>query len=73
MCEKFGLKPLEFDGATDSLFHEFDQAGNLHMEYIKERGTYQDVPFEEIVATFAACYKQVDWGIDGDFQQEAGQ
>lgn len=73
MCEKFGLKPLDFDGKTDSLFHAFDQAGNLHMEYIKERGTYQDVPFEEIVATFATCYKQVNWSIDGDFQQEAGQ
>ena len=28
LCEKFGLKPLEFDGRNDSLFHEFDKMGN---------------------------------------------
>lgn len=73
MCDRFGLKPLDFDGKTDSLFHEFDQAGNQHMEYIKERGTFQDVPFDKIIATFSKTYKKVDWGIKGDFQKEAGQ
>lgn len=72
MCEKFGLKPLDFDGVTDSLFHEFDQAGNKHMEYIRDRGTYADVPFEEIVATFRDIYRAVEMGIEGDFQAEAG-
>lgn len=76
MCDKFGLKPLDFDGRTDSLFHEFDQAGNRHMEYIRDLGTYVDVPFDEIVATFTAEYKgfggHMDDGIDGDFQAEVG-
>jgi hypothetical protein len=57
LCEKFGLKPLEFDGVNDSLFHEFDQAGNKHMEYVQDRGTYVDVPMDEIVATFTALYR----------------
>ncbi len=74
MCEKFGLKPLDFDGETDSLFHEFDQAGNKHMEYLRDRGTYADVPMDEIIATFKANYR-ADWltGLEGDFQEEAGQ
>jgi transglutaminase-like putative cysteine protease len=56
LCEKVGLKPLEFDGVTDSLFHEFDRAGKRHMEYLRDRGPYGDVPFETIVADFRASY-----------------
>jgi len=75
LCERFDLKPLEFDGVNDSLFHEFDQAGNRHMEYLHERGTYADVPFAEIVETFRKKYPNLKGklreGIDGDFQAEA--
>ena len=72
LCEKFGLKPLEFDGIKDSLFHEFDKAGNKHMEYIKERGTFADVPYKKILATFKNLYKP-DYigGVEGDFHAEA--
>ena len=56
LCEKFDLKPLEFDGVNDSLFHEFDQVGNKHMEYIQDRGTFVDVPMDDIVETFTALY-----------------
>ncbi|MGI9612963.1 MAG: transglutaminase-like domain-containing protein, partial [Acidimicrobiales bacterium] len=37
MCKRFDTKPLEFDGRTDALFHEFDHAGNRHMEYVNQR------------------------------------
>jgi len=77
LCERFGLKPLDFDGVHDSLFHELDRAGNRHMEYLHHRGTYADVPFDEIVATFRQRYKplrgQLDAGIDGDFESEAAR
>ena len=56
LCTKFGLKPLEFDGLQDSLYHEFDQAGNKHMEYLHERGEFADFPFEQMMATFAEVY-----------------
>ena len=76
LCERFGLKPLDFDGVNDSLFHEFDQSGNRHMEYLHYRGTYADVPFTDIVDTFRERYTglsaQLREGIDGDFQAEAG-
>ncbi len=56
MCERFGTRPLEFDGVRDALLHEFDQAGNRHMEYVTDRGSYDDLPFTEIMTTFAELY-----------------
>ena len=53
LCERVGLKPLEFDGATDSLFQPFDQTGRRHMEYLSDRGTFADVPFKIIQADFS--------------------
>ena len=51
LCEKFGVRPLEFDGKSDCLFHEFDSKGNRHMQYIHDHGAFADVPFERIVET----------------------
>lgn len=70
MCDKVGIKPLDFDGENDSLFHEHDKSGNRHMEYIKERGTYQDVPIDLMRETFREIYKGSDKKIEGDFQKE---
>ena len=56
LCERFGVKVLEFDGTDDALMHPFDQAGNRHMEYVRQRGSYDDLPLEEILADFAEIY-----------------
>lgn len=48
LCEKFQVKPLDFNGREDSIFHEFNQAGHKHMEYIKDYGTFQDLPYESV-------------------------
>ena len=73
LCDRVGLKPLEFDGETDSLFHEFDRAGRRHMEYLHDRGPFIDVPFETIKANFVANYPALmnDHGLTGDFRSEA--
>jgi transglutaminase-like putative cysteine protease len=73
LCERVGLKPLEFDGATDSLFQPFDQAGRRHMEYLKDRGTFADVPFESIQVDFLRTYSglMAGNGLAGDFRSEA--
>ena len=60
LCEKFGLLPLEFDGTNDSLYHPFDAAGNRHMEYVNNRGSYSDLPLEEIIRTFRQEYGSRD-------------
>ncbi len=56
LCERFGLLPLEFDGTADSIYHPFDQAGNRHMEYVNQRGAFDDMPLEHIVADFQRHY-----------------
>lgn len=75
LCEKFGVLPLEFDGQEDALFHPLDGAGRRHMEYLEDRGTFDDVPFEEIQATMRAAYPRLfdeyDAGREGAFETEA--
>ncbi len=58
LCQKFGVKVLEFDGTADALMHPFDQAGNRHMEYVRERGSFDDLPLDQIQADFAEFYPQ---------------
>jgi transglutaminase-like putative cysteine protease len=73
LCERVGVKPLAFDGRTDSLFQPFDGAGRRHMEYVVDRGTFADVPFEIILADFRANYAGLSSAdrLAGDFQAEA--
>lgn len=75
LCQRFGVHPLEFDGRQDSLFHEFDREGRRHMEYVRERGNYPDVPYEAIIADFKKTYPRwmtlVREGKRGNFAAEA--
>jgi transglutaminase-like putative cysteine protease len=59
LCKRAKIAPLEFDGVNDSLFHPFDQAGRRHMEYLRNRGAFADVPFETIVAAFKKFYPKL--------------
>jgi hypothetical protein len=56
LCRRFRVKPLEFDGASDSIFHPFDQDERRHMEYLRDRGSYADVPVEAIQQAFREAY-----------------
>lgn len=57
LCEKFRLRPLEFDGRADSIYHPFDRDGHRHMEYLLMRGEYADLPLDEIRHTFLEIYR----------------
>ena len=59
LCQNFNVKPLEFDGVHDSLFHEFDTKGNRHMEYVKDHGTFADLPYDQIYEAFRRYYPKV--------------
>jgi transglutaminase-like putative cysteine protease len=56
LCTRFRVKPLEFDGTADSLFHPFDEDDRRHMEYVRERGSFADVPADEIKRVFSQTY-----------------
>jgi len=56
LCQRFRVKPLEFDGCEDSIFHPFDEDDRRHMEYVNFRGTFDDVPAEQIMRDFRDYY-----------------
>jgi transglutaminase-like putative cysteine protease len=59
LCRRFGTKVLEWDGTGDALMHPFDTAGQRHMEYVRDRGQYVDLPLDELLATFAEVYPEM--------------
>jgi transglutaminase-like putative cysteine protease len=74
LCEKFGLRPLEFNGREDSLYHEFDMTGNRHMEYVSDRGEYLEPPVQEMIELFRQHYPEMMIGekvVDNKILREA--
>jgi len=59
LTDKFGLKPLEWDGVSDSIYHPFDLSGRRHMEYLAYRGVFADIPFDEIRDAFRHYYPRM--------------
>ena len=70
LCEKFRIKPLDFDGQEDSIYHPFDLEGRKHMEYLRFHGEYEDMPIEEMLACFAKHYGGDIESPGGDFDRE---
>lgn len=76
LCEKARLAPLDFDGEHDSIYHPFDLTGQRHMEYLHDYGGMADVPYEALLAKFAAEYPRVyapatgSTSLAGDFEAE---
>jgi hypothetical protein len=56
LCQRFRVKPLEFDGREDSIFHPYDAEDRRHMEYVRDRGSHADVPVAEIMQAFREVY-----------------
>jgi transglutaminase-like putative cysteine protease len=48
MCQKNRIIPVEFDGKNDARFHSHTRDGKLHIEYLFDRGAYDDAPLDEI-------------------------
>ncbi|MDR1968214.1 MAG: transglutaminase family protein [Burkholderiaceae bacterium] len=71
LCEKFGLHALDFDGVHDSIYHPFDKAGNRHMEYVSQRGSFDDVPLARITADFQRLY--ANWMPGAELHSRLGQ
>jgi len=73
LCEKFGLKPLEFDGKNDSLYHPFDIQGNQHMEYLLDRGTFEEFPHKLMVMDIQRLYSRIESNEDANFDEDVNQ
>jgi transglutaminase-like putative cysteine protease len=70
LCEKFRVKPLEFDGRSDSIFHPFDADERRHMEYLRDRGSFADVPVAEIREAFREYYPRL-YALRGEAAKES--
>lgn len=75
LCERFGILPLDWDGQSDSIYHPYDREGRRHMEYVNQRGAFDDVPLAQIAADFAVTYPGWAKGAepDADFEQDAAR
>lgn len=74
LCEKFHIHPLEFDGRHDAILHPYDRAGRQHMEYVRQRGTYADVPVGMLMPLMLETYPGLASFAKtarGDFAKEA--
>ena len=60
LCERFGVKPLVFDGYHDALFHEFDEQNQRHMEYVNDRGLYFDAPITDYLKEVRETYPKLE-------------
>jgi len=69
LCTRFRVKPLEFDGTEDSIFHPFDEDNRRHMEYVHDRGSFADVPVNEIRRVFSETYPAY-YNLGPDAQKE---
>jgi len=78
LCERFHLRPLDFDGKSDSIYHPFDLEGKKHMEYLAYRGEFADVPIDRIEETFRLEYRvepslnTADFDRDVEMETEGG-
>ncbi len=73
LCHKFRLRPLDFNGREDSIYHPLDLEGRRHMEYLNDRGEYAEPPIEQMLETFQR--ECPNWlmhgdGIAGDFDTD---
>ena len=59
LCERFGVRQLIFDGKSDALFHEFDVRDHRHMEYVNDRGWFDDPPIAQFLKDFRATYPKL--------------
>ena len=77
LCSRFNVKPLEFDGINDSLFHEYDTLGQKHMEYLDDHGHFADLPFDRIFDAYEKQYPGILASFrslnNNDFTEEAAQ
>jgi len=53
---KAGALLVELDGENDAMLHPVDPEGHPYIEYIRDRGSYVDVPLDELLAAFGEVY-----------------
>ena len=56
MCEKYRIIPVDFDGRNDAQFHRYNLDGKLHIEYVRDHGYFDGLPWEKLLKERAKHY-----------------
>ena len=56
LCKKFNQRTVEFDGVHDAILPKTTLNGEKHVEYVKDRGNYPDLPLKEILTILSTNY-----------------
>lgn len=74
LCRKARVTPLEFNGKEDSIFQPYNEEKKMFMEYVKNHGTFADIPVDRILESWKAVYgrERVRQWIDA-FEKSGGK
>jgi len=56
LCKLYKIKPLEFDGLADSMYHPYDEEGRRHMEFLRTHGEFDDLPYDLVINGIRAAH-----------------
>jgi transglutaminase-like putative cysteine protease len=59
LCRLYRMTPLDFDGATDAVLQPYDEHGNAHMEFVREHGVFDDLPYERVVEGLRRAHPRI--------------
>ena len=59
LCTRLGVEALDFDGSQDSIFQASDKQGNPFMEYVRDHGTYADLPYQAFREAALGYYRDL--------------
>jgi len=59
LCRLYKIKPLEFDGRNDSLYHPHDDSGRRHMEFLRWHGEFDDFPYDLVVGGISCAHPKL--------------
>ncbi len=51
-CQKKRFVPVDFDGINDAKDSSYTEDGRPHIEHVKDHGSYDDFPWDEIIAYY---------------------
>jgi hypothetical protein len=56
LCGLYRMAPLEFDGVADATLQPSDRHGRSQMEFVRSHGTFDDLPYEQVVRGLRAAH-----------------
>lgn len=60
LCRENEIVPVDFSGDKDAVFHPVDLKRRHHIEYIRDRGSFDDLPLEMILSGLREFYGPLD-------------